>query len=412
MEKIEKYWSENLTVTELSGAFGDMGTLLPILVSLTQGNQISLTVSLIFGGIFNIIAGFWFNIPMCVQPMKSIAAIALLGNLPQAEIMSAGIAVAAIVLFLSITGLMQRLNNFIPLSIIRGIQLGVGLSLLSKGIQLVQKSYKWEFMQDKWMDNYVIAGICLFAVLLTWRAKFSITAILLLFVGLLVSFYRSGWELSPISLDFPIPSVPNALDFYNGFMKAGLGQLPLTVLNSVIAVSALADDLFPHKNRPVASVTQVGIFLGMMNLIGGWFGCVPYCCGSGGLAAQYRFGSRTGLSIILLGIFKLVLGLCFGQSLLNLFKSIPASVLGIMLVVAGLQLALVTMNLGSFKTIKKHEDAYFIMLLTAATIVGFANDGLGFLVGCATATIFSYLPEHKEDPSLSDSRSSMISTIE
>jgi hypothetical protein len=61
-----------LTITEISGAFGDMGTLLPILVSLTQGNQISITTSLIFGGIFNIIGGVWFQIPMCVQPMKSI----------------------------------------------------------------------------------------------------------------------------------------------------------------------------------------------------------------------------------------------------------------------------------------------------------------------------------------------------
>jgi MFS superfamily sulfate permease-like transporter len=343
--------------------------------------------------------------------MKSIAAIALLGNLSQAEIMSAGACVAAIVLFLSLTGLMQRMNHWIPMSVIRGIQLGVGLSLLSKGIQLIEKSQKWNFMQDKWMDNYLTALICLFGVLFTWRARFSVTALVLLGLGLLVSFYRANWRLSPISLDFPAPSIPSALDFYNGFMKAGLGQLPLTMLNSVIAVSALADDLFPEKPRPVASVTKVGIFLGMMNLSSFWFGCVPYCCGSGGLAAQYRFGSRTGVSIVLLGILKLILGLCFGESLLNLFKSIPSSVLGIMLVVAGLQLALVTMNLGSFKTISKHEDAYFIMILTAATIVGFAHDGLGFMIGCATAAVFAYLPAHQNDDSLESSLSSSTVAI-
>lgn len=59
--------------SELSGAFGDLGTLLPILVSLGITGQISIPASLLMGGIFNILTGLYYDIPMCVQPMKSIA---------------------------------------------------------------------------------------------------------------------------------------------------------------------------------------------------------------------------------------------------------------------------------------------------------------------------------------------------
>jgi hypothetical protein len=52
------------TIAEISGSLGDLGTLLPIIVALSQQGQISLTATLVFGGIFNIIAGFYFGIPV------------------------------------------------------------------------------------------------------------------------------------------------------------------------------------------------------------------------------------------------------------------------------------------------------------------------------------------------------------
>jgi MFS superfamily sulfate permease-like transporter len=108
------------------------------------------------------------------------------------------------------------------------------------------------------------------------------------------------------------------------------------------------------------------------------------------LAAQYRFGARTGWSIVILGFVKLLSGLLFGDSLSELFKQFPKSIIGILLIVAGLQIALVTVNLGSYKSISKREDAYLIMILTATSIVGFANDGIGFLIGSVAAAILHY----------------------
>lgn len=112
--------------------------------------------------------------------------------------------------------------------------------------------------------------------------------------------------------------------------------------------------------------------------------------GSGGLAAQYRFGARTGWSVIFLGCIKLLSGLLFGNSLTAVFKQFPKSIIGILLIVAGLQIALVTVNLGSYKSVSKKEDAYLVMILTATAIVGFANDGIGFIIGSFAAAILHY----------------------
>jgi hypothetical protein len=68
-----------------------------------------------------------------------------------------------------------------------------------------------------------------------------------------------------------------------GIIKAGLPQLPLTTLNSVLAVCQLSGDLFPARQaRPIAVSASVGV----MNLVGVWFGAMPCCHGSGGMAAQ------------------------------------------------------------------------------------------------------------------------------
>jgi hypothetical protein len=85
------FW-KNMTLSELSGSLGtishltiskehthlhilhydigDLGTLLPILVGLAASGQVSLTSSLVFGGVFNIITGFVYRIPVKCHPFS------------------------------------------------------------------------------------------------------------------------------------------------------------------------------------------------------------------------------------------------------------------------------------------------------------------------------------------------------
>lgn len=57
-------------LAEVSGSLGDLGTLLPLMIALAINNSISLSTTLVFSGIFNILTGVVFGIPLPVQPMK------------------------------------------------------------------------------------------------------------------------------------------------------------------------------------------------------------------------------------------------------------------------------------------------------------------------------------------------------
>ncbi|KAG2500430.1 hypothetical protein HYH03_001999 [Edaphochlamys debaryana] len=165
---------------------------------------------------------------------------------------------------------------------------------------------------------------------------------------------------------------PNAPDFAAGALRAGLPQLPLTVLNSVIAVTHLADVLFPDRRdsarwRPWA----VAVSVAALNGVGCWLGAMPCCHGAGGLAAQ--FGGRTGVAPVFLGCVKAGLGLLFGSSLLVLLQAFPQPLLGALLVVSGVELASTVRH-------TRTPRGYTYALLTAVCILA-TDTGTGFLLG-------------------------------
>src|SRR6056297_3235999 len=97
----------HVSTSEISGALGDLGTFLPLVVGLTQEVGLDLGTTLLFSGVYNVTTGFLFDVPMPVQPMKTIAAVALSGNgLTIPQMMAAGIFVSSCVLVLGSTGLM------------------------------------------------------------------------------------------------------------------------------------------------------------------------------------------------------------------------------------------------------------------------------------------------------------------
>lgn len=88
---------------------------------------------------------------MCVQPMKSIAAVALSGDvqnggLDALSVTTAGILTGAVVLFLGVSNLMELVNAIVPATVVVGIQVGVGLRLASKGMN--------DVMDLSWFGGY------------------------------------------------------------------------------------------------------------------------------------------------------------------------------------------------------------------------------------------------------------------
>ncbi|CAG8657305.1 8296_t:CDS:1, partial [Ambispora gerdemannii] len=119
-----------------------------------------------------------------------------------------------------------------------------------------------------------------------------------------------------------------------------------------------------------------------MNIVGCFFGSIPYCYGSDGLTGQYRFGARSEVSVVILGFFKLILGILFGKTLNYLLNYFPYSILGVMIFVSGAELSSAARN---FMNTCDHDDdetkkKYFILvIITAGLLVGFQNDGIGYV---------------------------------
>lgn len=334
---------------------------------------------------------------------KAIAAVAIARKFTLTETVSAGFTVAGVVFIFSITGLLKWFTRLIPIPVVKGIQVGAGLSLvLTAGTSLLQP-LGWTTPNA--LDNHIWTLLAFLLLLLTLRVVKFPYALVVFVVGILFSIMLESSSLPALRIWHPKLYIPSPKDFRVGAIDAGLGQIPLTTLNSIIAVSYLSADLLPHL--PAPSVTQIGLSVALMNLVGGWFGVMPLCHGSGGLAAQYRFGARSGASIIFLGCFKLAVGLLFGDSLVSLLHAYPKSLLGIMVFASGLELAKVgeSLNHGAqdlweaseseveraasdlpTKRLREPSDEerkerWTVMLMTVGALLAFRNDGVGFAAG-------------------------------
>lgn len=365
------------TRTEIAGSLGDMGTFIPLLVGMVTVCGLNVASALIFAGIFNTITGIGFGIPMPVQPMKAIATVAIAEGLTEHQILAAGIVTGTVIFLLGITNLIEGLNRYIPFSVVRGLQLGLGMRLLMDGIKMVTGTQRF-----LGYDSISIGILCaLLVLLLFFHTRFP-GALVVFTLGLCLILKESPQVINTFRLEVFLPSftLPSSEDFTFATLKAAIPQIPLTTLNSVIAVCALSRDLFPDK---AASPRKVATSVGLMNLIGCWFGAMPMCHGAGGLAGQYRFGARTGGSVVFLGAAKIFVGLLFGAWALDLLAHYPMSVLGVLLTFSGLELALTS------RDIRTRTDS-FVMLLTAATILALKSTALGFIVGLSTAYLFFF----------------------
>ncbi|XP_058192267.1 molybdate transporter 2-like [Rhododendron vialii] len=199
-----------------------------------------------------------------------------------------------------------------------------------------------------------------------------LAALIVFLIGIIVCFIRDpsifkDLKLGPSKIQFVKFTWE---DWKVGFVKAAIPQIPLSILNSVIAVCKLSGDLFPEKE---ISATAVSMSVGVMNLVGCWFGAMPVCHGAGGLAGQYRFGGRSGLSVVFLGVGKLVPGLVLGNSFGRILGQFPIGILGVLLLFSGIELAMASRDMNS-------KEESFVMLVYAAVSLTGSSAALGF--GC------------------------------
>jgi MFS superfamily sulfate permease-like transporter len=147
----------------------------------------------------------------------------------------------------------------------------------------------------------------------------------------------------------------------------------------------LVKDLFPNKKDGISS-SSLAVNMGIMNLFSPFLGGIPLCHGSGGLAAQYAFGARSGGSMILEGILEISLGLFFSETLFLFFNNFPQAILGAMLLYTAFLLTKISFKDYSLKTIPIIIASALVSFIFH--LIGFLSILLGFITGLFLYLIF------------------------
>ena len=344
---------------ELAGAFGDLGTLIPFVVAYISIVKMDPGgILLAFGGSL-IAVGLIYKTPFPVQPMKAIGAVAIAQTagavaLTPLIVAGAGLVTAAIWLFLAATGLAKWFAKWIPRPALLGVVMGLGFTFMLEGIRM---------MAANWL---IAAGLLAATLLLMSRSK-PAAMLMLIVAGGAIALVDQPQLLNALSLIQPALQLPtftwpalSGNDLWLGMLLLALPQLPLTFGNAFVAITEENNRLFP--DRPVTN-RQVAYSTGFLNLWSSALGGIPMCHGAGGMAGHVKFGARTGGSSVMLGVLLMGLALFFSGSVSTLFKLFPPAVLGVVLFIAGAELAL-----SSRDTSAEKEDR-FVVIATAAFAV-------------------------------------------
>jgi len=359
---------------EWAGAFGDLGTLIPFVAAYVSILKMDANGLLVAFGVSLIVVGSIYRTPFPVQPMKAIGAAAvsqatLAAGLGSAVVVGAALTTGLLWIALAVTGMGRRAASWVPRSALLGVVMGLGFSFMIEGIRMMSSS-PW------------LAGLLL-ALTLVLLGRPRVPAMLvLLAVGVAIALMREPElmrELGALRPEFRIPSLAwgtlTMSDLWTGLILLSLPQLPLTFGNAYLSITEENNRLFPDR---AVSERSVAYSTGLMNLGSSLLGGIPMCHGAGGMAGHVQFGARTGGSSIILGGVLLAAGLFLSSSIDTIFKMFPSSVLGVILFLAGLQLALGSRDAGAEKADR------FVVLATAALAIW--NVGL--------AVVFCILVHH------------------
>lgn len=324
MPKKEQF---TFVLSNLGGAFADGAILFPLLVLLSQQIGFSNVVLLTSAGCAYIWAGFYFRVPMPVQPLKSLVITAVAMQASILEVRIATVLFGILCIFLCYAQVHKYLSKF-PKHLIHGLQVSLGLILILKGLSF--------FSATSPATNtflLIILSVVLIALihslrqpLLGWAAA----------VGLLLALYNALGS-------FPAPLQQNSIDAgqlrFDIILSLIIPQILLTLTNSVVATEAVAKQYFAERAHRV-SKSRLLLSIGIGNLISGVLSGLPFCHGSGGLTAHVKGGSYHYLSNIMIGSFLLAAG-AYAWMSHPLLLAYPPLVTSLLLVATGwLHLAL------------------------------------------------------------------------
>ncbi|MGE4422023.1 MAG: putative sulfate/molybdate transporter [Pseudodesulfovibrio sp.] len=379
---------------EWAGSMGDLGTLLPLAFGMIMINGLSATGLFLTVGLMYLVAGFYYRVPIAVQPMKVVSAYAIGLALSPQMITASGILLAVVLLFLGTTGLVDRVARLVPKPVIRGVQLSTGILLLSKGVFLIVGKNPLQLMDGVPepflmvqsigpVSMSIISGVLfgLIALLLLRSSRFP-AGLVVVVSGAVFGTLLGAWrELADIHVGLHLPEIlpfgiPTLPDFSFALLALVAPQIPMTMGNAVIASRDLSFEYFGNESRRVTD-RALCVSMGLANVFAALVGGMPVCHGAGGLAAHYTFGARTAGSNVIIGVLFVALAVLLGSQAINILHLLPMGVLGMLLFFAGAQLAL------TIQDVQTRSGLFIMMVMLGITMA--SNLAWAFGVGiCMT----------------------------
>jgi hypothetical protein len=311
---------------EIAGAFGDLGTDLPLLVGVVLATGMDPTTAFVLFGALQILSGLAYRMPMPVQPLKAMAAIAIAGKIAPTLLAAGGLIVGVVMLVLATTGALEWIARVVPKMVVRGIQVGLGLQLANLALT--------RFLPSDGARGWVLAAVALALILALRTNRRLPAALVVLALGVAVS--AATWPAGVAApFGFHLPQLPARWPTGDEFARAAvllaLPQIALSLGNSVLATRQVVTDLFP--DRAPLTVKRIGTTYALMNLVSAPLGGLPVCHGSGGIVGHYTFGARTGGSAIVYGTTLVLAGLFLVGDPAAFQRIVPGPILGTLLLV-------------------------------------------------------------------------------
>lgn len=356
-----------LDLQEFSGSFGDIGTVLPLIMGMLLATNLDPASVFIVFGIMQISMGIIYGIPVPIQPLKAVAILVITTKIAASTIYGAGLAIGICMLILTITGTLTWIIKFIPHCVIRGIQFGLGLSLAA----IALKTY----VPSQGMIGYVLAIVSFLFMVFFSKNRLLPGGLLLIGLGIL---YALCFKLHPLtllnSINFALPklSQPTLNDVLSGFLILALPQLPLSISNSIVATQQATKDLFPAQS---INIKKIGLTYSALNLIAPFVSGIPVCHGCGGVCGYWAFGARTGTAVIINGLMYALIGLFFSKAFADITQIFPQPILGVILLFEALTLMVLAQDVLDSR---KFKITILVALIAFALPQGYL---LGIIVG-------------------------------
>lgn len=350
-------------------------------------------------GIYYILSGLYFGLTVPVQPMKVIGAYAIATAMAPEQILASCLLMGVSLLIVGLTGAIDLIAKITPKPVIRGVQLSTGALLMSGGIKSMVGTSTFQIMENA-VEPYlafqamgpvpislIIGGIgAVMTLLLLDSRRFPAGLVVVaggVAMGLILG-ARLDIGFKDIGLNLPewLPAgLPGKVDFTFALFALVLPQLPMTLGNAVLAYTDLSKEYFREQSAKVNN-RRVCVSMALANFFSFFVGGMPMCHRAGGLAAHYRFGARTAGSNLIIGVGFAVMALVLKPHIINVLHLLPMSILGVLLVFAGSQLALTVMDLN---TRKEYFTATLILGITLAS-----NLAAGFIAGLVVARLLKW----------------------